>query len=528
MNYSVENENNFILIAEDSSTQAQEIQFFLQSNGYEVVVASDGQDAIEWLENHNKIPEVIVSDIVMPRMDGYQFCKAVRKSERFSKIPFILLTSLSEPYDIIKSIEAGANKFLTKPFNQERLLKVIDELCINMQRREIATMEEGIELVFGGNDFLIKADTEQILDLLLSSYEDSYYKNLQLQESRSELERLNAKLEEKVHERTKELIQSNIEIKALIDHSPVAMLICDGIGADGMVKMINQKFVDTFGYTMEEISDISQWWPLAYPDEVYRNSIQAKWEKYVENIQLNQSTEGVEASVTTKNGEKRYVRVSLATVGGASNIVTFEDFTARKDGELKLRKSLIDTVKVMASTVELRDAYTAGHQRRVAALAKVIGQKLGLSEDRIEGLLLASQIHDIGKIKVPAEILTKPSQLSNLEYELVKTHAEAGYQLLKEIDFPWQIATIIRQHHEKLDGSGYPLGLYKEDIIQESQILTVSDIVESMASHRPYRAALGIEAALQEIMNERGIKLDSLVVDACFKVFEEGFTFPLE
>lgn len=397
MNYNTENENNFILIAEDSSTQAQEIQFFLENNGYEVVVTSDGQNALEWLENNNKIPEVIVSDIVMPRMDGYQFCKAVRKNERFSKIPFILLTSLSEPYDIIKSIEAGANKFLTKPFNHERLLKVIDELCINMQRRKKSKMENGIELIFGGNDFLIKADTEQILDLLLSSYEDSYYKNLELQESRSELERLNANLEEKVQERTKEL-----------------------------------------------------------------------------------------------------------------------------------RKNLVDTVKLIASTVELRDAYTAGHQRRVAVLAKKIAIKLELNEDKIEGLLLASQIHDIGKIKVPAEILTKPSQLSNLEYELVKTHAEAGYQLLKEINFPWQIATIIRQHHEKLDGSGYPLGLHKDEILQEAQILTVADIVESMASHRPYRAALGIEIALEEIMNERGVKLDSLVVDACFKVFEEGFVFPLE
>lgn len=194
-----------ILVIEDSLTQAEEILYFLESYDYTVAVAHDGEEAFEWLQNSTIIPDVIVSDVVMPRMDGYEFCKAIRADERFKDIPLILLTSLSQPHDIIKSIEAGANKFLTKPFDHKRLPEVIDELYINTQRRNVERMEMGIRLMFGGNDFLITADKVQILDLLLSSYEDSYYKNLQLQETRSELERLNAQLEQKVQERTKEL-----------------------------------------------------------------------------------------------------------------------------------------------------------------------------------------------------------------------------------------------------------------------------------------------------------------------------------
>lgn len=516
----------FILVAEDSRTQAEEIRYFLESHDYGVAVAFDGQEAFEWLQKSEKLPDVIVSDVVMPNMDGYEFCKAVRKDERFSKIPLILLTSLSEPHDIIKSIEAGANKFLTKPFDHKRLLEVIDELYINTQRRNVERMEMGIQLVFGGNDFLITADRVQILDLLLSSYEDSYYKNLQLQESRSELERLNAELEGKVQERTKALLQSSAEIKALIDNSPVAMLVDEGSGESEKILMMNQKFTDFFGYTLEDIPNVEHWWPLAYPDTSYRTAVQHNWDQYIQQIMRGEYVVGVEAWIVCKDGSKLYSRISLANAG-ERNIVTFEDLTEQKEAEAKLKQNLIDTVEAMASTVEMRDPYTAGHQKRVAALAEAIALKIGLPETLIEGLVLAARIHDIGKIKVPAEILTKPTQLSEIEYQMVQIHAEAGYELLKNISFPWPIAQIIHQHHEKLDGSGYPNGLNGDDILIEARILTIADMVEAIASHRPYRPALGIDAALEEIQKERGSKLDSVAVDTCIALFKEDhFTLP--
>ncbi|OHD84383.1 HD domain-containing phosphohydrolase [Sulfuricurvum sp. RIFCSPLOWO2_12_FULL_43_24] len=182
---------------------------------------------------------------------------------------------------------------------------------------------------------------------------------------------------------------------------------------------------------------------------------------------------------------------------------------------------LIDTVAAIATTIEMRDPYTAGHQKRVASLACAIAQEMGMGHERIEGLRLAAQIHDVGKIQIPAEILSKPTKLSNIEFLMIKTHPETGYAILKGIEFPWPVATIIQQHHEKMDGSGYPFGLKGDNILLEARILTIADIVEAMASHRPYRPALGIDAALEAILKERGIRLDAEVVDVCISIFEE-------
>ncbi|WP_153117085.1 HD domain-containing phosphohydrolase [Rhodocyclus tenuis] len=190
-----------------------------------------------------------------------------------------------------------------------------------------------------------------------------------------------------------------------------------------------------------------------------------------------------------------------------------------------LRVSLEQTIQVIADTVEERDAYTAGHQRRVAQLSSRIAGELGLSTERIRGLHLAATIHDLGKIGIPAEILTKPRRLSAMEFGLMKEHPQIGYEILKNVDFPWPIARIIQQHHERIDGSGYPDGLAGDALLLESQILAVADVVEAMASHRPYRAALGLDAALKEVSVHRGITFDSAVVDACLRIFrEQGFT----
>lgn len=191
-----------------------------------------------------------------------------------------------------------------------------------------------------------------------------------------------------------------------------------------------------------------------------------------------------------------------------------------RDAEI-LMQSLEDSVKAIAATVEMRDAYTAGHQRRVGQLAVAIASELGLPEGTIRGIELAASIHDLGKIGVPAEILSKPTKLTDLELMLVKNHAQAGYDILKDIKFPWPIATMVWQHHERLDGSGYPQGLKGEQILLESRIIGVADVVEAMASHRPYRAALGIDMALKEIERGRDSVYDAAVVDACVRVFSE-------
>ncbi len=188
---------------------------------------------------------------------------------------------------------------------------------------------------------------------------------------------------------------------------------------------------------------------------------------------------------------------------------------------VQLRQSLESTIHAMAVTVESRDPYTAGHQRRVADLAYAIALEMNLDENRLTGLRMASTIHDLGKISIPSEILTKPTKLSKIEFEIVKTHAQAGYDILKDIVFPWPIARIVGEHHERIDGSGYPNGLKEKDILLESKILTVADVVEAMASHRPYRAALGVEQALAEIIKNKNILYDGDIVDICLQLFQE-------
>ena len=187
----------------------------------------------------------------------------------------------------------------------------------------------------------------------------------------------------------------------------------------------------------------------------------------------------------------------------------------------RLRKAVGTTIQVMVSAVETRDPYTAGHQVRSSNIARAIATEMGLSPEKIEAIRMAGPIHDIGKLSVPAEILSKPTKLTSIEFSLIKEHALTGYEMLKDVESPWPLAEIVYQHHERMDGSGYPRNLKGDDIIMEARIMAVADVVESMASYRPYRPALGINAALEEIEKNKGILYDDAVADACLRLFKE-------
>jgi response regulator RpfG family c-di-GMP phosphodiesterase len=194
----------------------------------------------------------------------------------------------------------------------------------------------------------------------------------------------------------------------------------------------------------------------------------------------------------------------------------------RESAQRKLLESLELTITAMSSTMEMRDPYTSGHQQQVAKISVAIAQSLNLTEDQIHGLKMAALVHDIGKVAIPYELLTKPTQLSPLEYELMKEHVNNGYKILKDIPFVWPIADMVRQHHERSDGTGYPLGLKGDQILEEAKILAVADIIDSMSSHRPYRPALGVEKAIDEIQRRAGHDLDKNVVDAAIRLYESG------
>ena len=236
------------------------------------------------------------------------------------------------------------------------------------------------------------------------------------------------------------------------------------------------------------------------------------------------------------DGQARTVAETVVAIRFDSGAIQYfdgilEDITERKQAQLQLQQSLQrlqktikEIIQAMAYIGEVRDPYTAGHQRRVAQLSFEIAKMMGLQDQEYEGLTMAAFVHDIGKILVPADILSKPGKLTKPEFDMLKDHTRIGYEILKTIEFPWPIAKIVLQHHERMDGSGYPAGLMGNQIIIEAKILAVADVVEAMSSHRPYRPALGVDKALEEINQHRGTLYDTQVVDACVKLFmDKGF-----
>ena len=239
-----------------------------------------------------------------------------------------------------------------------------------------------------------------------------------------------------------------------------------------------------------------------------------------------------EYKIITSNGLEKDVEglgTNIIFKGMPAHIVTLRDISERKsaekkirDGIIRLSKNLEETVVSLASAFEMKDPYTAGHQRRVTEIASAIALEMNLEEDRFQGLRLSSLVHDIGKINVPTEILSKPGKITEPEFNLIRTHSKAGYDILKKINFPWPISRIVLQHHERMDGSGYPNGLSGEEILLEARIIAVADVVEAMATHRPYRASLGIEKALEEIEKNRGRLYDKDVASTCLNLFRSG------
>ncbi len=286
-----------------------------------------------------------------------------------------------------------------------------------------------------------------------------------------------------------------------------------------------------FGYSLEEMKKQSIQ-SLAHTDDVEMVMKYHSGRVSGKNVPLKYEWRGVR-----KDGSIIYLEVYAKALKMGGKIVGTRsylwDITERKrvENELqqtlkKLRKAMGSIINVVASTVEVRDPYTAGHQQRVADLARMIAAEMKLKKQIIDGIRMAGAIHDIGKIALPAEVLSKPSALSEVEFELIKSHPKVGYEILKNVEFPWPVAKIVLQHHERLNGSGYPLELSGKEIIIEARILAVADVVEAMTNHRPYRPALGIEVALKEIEKNKDILYDPKVVDACIKVFKEkGFKF---
>lgn len=313
----------------------------------------------------------------------------------------------------------------------------------------------------------------------------------------------------------------------LFDNSPEGVVIQ---GIDGTVLKVNRMFCEMFGYSHEEVigQDLDL---LVGSDKNIRKEASSFTKKSLNGEEIT-----FESIRQKKDGSRFHVLAFGFPITSEGKVVAiygmYRDISDRKQAEEalrqsseKLEKALDDTVKLLAGTMRIRDVYTADHQENTARLVDAIAREMGLSEERCRGLWVAAMIHDIGKLQIPGEILNKPTSLSSLEYEIVKRHAEVGAETLRGVSFPWDVANIIAQHHERLDGSGYPRGLKGKDIIEDARILSVADVVEAMCSHRPFRPAHSVDAALEAIRSGSGTLFDKKVVQACCTVFEKGFTF---
>ncbi|MDO9230103.1 MAG: PAS domain S-box protein, partial [Syntrophales bacterium] len=322
-----------------------------------------------------------------------------------------------------------------------------------------------------------------------------------------------------------ELRESEEKHRVLIETTDTGYLILD---AQGRVIDANKEYIRLTGYdTLEEIlgRSVVEW---TAPHDLERNAAELKKcveQGYVRNLEID---------YVNRSEQITPIEINATLVGSGDSVRILSlcrDISERKRAEEKLkdtleslRKAVNTTIQVMVAAVETRDPYTAGHQIRSANLARAIATEMGLPQEKIDAIRIAGSIHDIGKLSIPAEILSKPTKLSEIEFSLIKEHARRGFEMLKDVESLWPLAEIVHQHHERMDGSGYPGNLKGDAILIEARILAVADVAEAMASHRPYRPGMGIDAALNEIEKNRGILYDSTAADACLRLFrEKGF-----
>ena len=362
--------------------------------------------------------------------------------------------------------------------------------------------EKAVQLMKeGAHDYVMKDNLQRLVPAI----------ERELKESE---DRKSRKIAEDSYRKSDFIVNASRDMMALINRS-------------GIFETVNSSFCKIFGKErQQEIvgHSVSEMWG----QEVYEQKIKPCLERCQNGEDINTEDWFDMEGMGTQCLEISYIPYRNSNGVVTHAIMAAHNITNRKMAEQELDKSyrnlqktLEETVNALSALVEMRDPYTAGHQNRVAGIARAIAQELGLSEDAAQGIWVASLIHDIGKVRVPADILSRPAHLSSAEFELIKEHPRTGYEILKEIDFPWPIAEIVLQHHERINGSGYPLGLKGDEILFASRIIGVADVVEAMTYHRPYREALGLDAALDEIKKNKGILYDPDVVEACIKVFLE-------
>lgn len=495
-----------VLIVDDNANDRKLLRLNLERHGCETVIeARDGREGLELAAVHR--PELIISDALMPRLDGFQLLRLIKISEELRTIPFVFYSAV---YTGLKdeelALRLGAEAFIAKPKEPEEFWREMHAILENLPSVEAKTL-----------------------------FHEPHGEELEYLREYSRI--VAAKLEDKVRE-LEETLERRTKAEAALHQSEAYRRELFESARDAIIIMQNGRFIDCNTYALvlygaERESFIGR---VLYDE--FSPPYQADGSLSEESAlaKIGAALSGIPQFFAWKHqrldGTLFDAEISLSRVQFEREEVFLQaivrDVSERKraqdelyDAYEKLKKTLNDAIDTMVKIVEMRDPYTAGHQKRVCTLAVAIAREMELAAERIEHLYMAARVHDIGKMNIPAEILSKPGKLSTLEFEMVKTHAQSGFSIVENMHFDPEVAEIILQHHEKLDGSGYPRNLQGEEIILEARILCVADFVEAVANHRPYRAALGIDEAMDEILKAADTLFDPLVVAACVALFKE-------
>ena len=480
-----------ILIVDDQSQNIELLEAYLAPQGYEIIAASNGEEALEKLSG-NQI-DLMLLDIMMPGMDGFEVTRRVRQDDIHRLLPIILVTALREKEDRVKGIEAGCDDFISKPVDRMELLARVRALL------------------------KVKAYSD-----LMNNYRKELESEVAIRTK--ELKQALDDLKQDITERKlteKALRVSEEKYRMVVENAKEAIIVTQ----DMKVVFVNRAGVDMIGYSEKILT------PKPFTDFIHPDDLNMVVDHHIRRLKGEEVQSVYSFRILSQDGKVKWVELNATVIKWKERpaILNFlKDITDRKLAEVELRQTLESlrkafgtTIQVMISAVEMKDPYTAGHQLRSADLACAIAKEMGLAQEKIDGIRMAGSIHDIGKLSVPSEILSKPTQLTNAEFSVIKDHAQSGYEMLKNVESPWPLAQIVYQHHERMNGSGYPRNLKGDEILLDARIMAVADVVEAMASHRPYRPALGIDAALEEIKKNRGTFYDNAVADACLRLFRE-------
>ena len=536
-----------ILIVDDAAVNLYILEMLLKGSNYEVVSAVDGMEALERLREGTF--DMIISDILMPRMDGFQLCRECRNDPALQEIPFVFYTSTyTEPKDKEFALSLGADRFIVKPMESKAFLTIIGDTIGGAKPGGKTAPQRPVE----EEQVYLKEYNERLVSKLEKKMLELQELNRALQENEA---RINKNyVTQRIINSLFHISQDELPLQGILEKAIDLILTLPWLvlGSAGCIHLVEgesdvlvmkaQKGLEAsiremcarlpFGECLcgtaagtHEVQFAGRF------DDRHKRPVQeiASHGHYCVPILYAGRSLGV-INVRVPKGHQRDRQDEDALISIADTlagiIVRKRAEKERSDSYRKLRVALQATIQAMALTVEVRDPCTSGHQRRVANLARAIAGEMGMDTDAVEGIHVAGLIHDLGKISVPAEILSKPTKLTPIEFGLIKVHPQAGYDILKEIEFQGPVAQIIYQHHERLDGSGYPAALKGAEICREARVLAVADVMEAIVSHRPYRPAKSIDTALGEISEKRGILYDPQVVDACVRLFrEKGFRF---